>query len=103
MRVNIQGTNVLLKYTFNSFKHMEDFDLSDIEMIENKPFKMIGITETLMLGAVNNDPKVEFTQVQVSEFLESYIEENDITELLGKLMDLLEKSSFFKSLQMEKK
>lgn len=99
MNINIKGKDIEVKYTFNSFKYMGDFDLSEIEQVETKPFKLIPIVETLLIGGVNNDPRVKFTILDVSTFLEEYVVENAITDLLEELMELLQASNFFKSLQ----
>ena len=88
-----------LKYTYNSFKYMEEFDLNEIAELENKPFRMIGTTEELLLGALNHNPKVEFGKEEIGEYIESVLEEGNIMELLEQLMELLQTSSFFKSLQ----
>lgn len=100
MKVKFKGKDKELKFTFNSFRYMEDFDISEMDEMENKPFKIIGLTEKLALGAFNSDPKRVVTQEQVSEFLEDYAEENSIIDLMTGLMEELEKSSFFKNLQM---
>lgn len=99
MVVVIKNKEVDLKFTFNSFKYMEDFDLSAIETIEAKPFKIIPLLETLLLGAVNCDPKQKFTVIDVQNFIEIFVEEGSITDLLEELMTLLQDSRFFKSLQ----
>lgn len=100
MEIKIGKKTVELKYTYNSFKYMSDLDFSVLQTIEEKPFQIISVLEELIYGASNNDPKVKFSREQVSNFIESYIEEgNDLMELLETLFELLEKSSFFKSLQ----
>lgn len=99
MELKIRGQEVEVKFTFNSFKYMEDFDLSVMEEIETKPFKLIPVVETLLVGALNNNPKVKYTPAIISEFLEEYVVENSIGDLLEELMVLLQESNFFKSLQ----
>ena len=99
MKIMIGKKEHELKYTFNSFKYMENFDLEDINDLQRKPFKMISITEQLLIGALNHDPKKVVMVSDISEYLESVMEEGSITDLLEELMDLLQNSSFFKNLQ----
>ena len=99
MIIEIKGKDVELKYTFNSFKFMEDLDLGELEELERKPFKMISITQTLLLGALNNHPSVKYSDKEVSEIFENQVEGGSIVELLESLIELLQESSFFKNLQ----
>lgn len=99
MIITINGKEQELKFTFNSFKHMEDFELGDIAELERKPFKILTITEQLLMGALNCDPKVKFGADDIATYLEGVMEEGSITDVLEELMELLEKSSFFKNLQ----
>lgn len=97
--ITILGQSILLKYTFNSFMYMEDLDLSEIEHLEQKPFKIIPLLETLLVGAINNDKKNYFSKEAVTEWLSEYMETDSISKLLENLMGLLTTSSFFVSLQ----
>ena len=99
MVVTIKKREVELKYTFNSFDYMEDFDMGALDNIEQKPFKIIKMVKVLLLGAVNNNPKFKVSEDEVAMFLEEYIVENPINDLLAELMDKLQTSNFFKSLQ----
>lgn len=99
MNININTKEIELKYTFNSFRYMQDLNIEDLNTIETYPFRMVPIAEMLLLGATNNNPKVRVTPYEVSDYLESYIEENAITDLMEELMNLLQESNFFKSLQ----
>lgn len=101
MEIKVRNEQVELKYTFNSFKFMREFDMSVIGNVENKPFEIIPVLETLLLGALNSNSKKKYTATDVENFLEEFIEEGSIVELLNGLMDLLQESSFFKSLQRE--
>lgn len=92
-----------LKFSFYSFNFMEDFDMGELENLDRKPFKMIGITKTLLMGAFNNNPHINVTYTEVDEFLEEYIVDNNIADLLEELINLLQDSSFFKSLQKKTK
>jgi len=99
MVVNIKGKDRELKFTFNSFKYMENFDVKELEEVENKPFKLIPLIEMLLMGALNNDPTDKVSVVDVEIFLEDFIEEGSVSDLLNELMELLQDSNFFKSLQ----
>lgn len=99
MNIKINGKDVKLEYTFNSFKYMEDFDINEMKDIETKPFKMVKMTETLLLGALNNNPKNVYTLEDVETFLEEYVIENSISKFIEELIGLLQDSNFFKSLQ----
>lgn len=99
--IKVRNEEAELKFTFNSFKYMKEFDMGAIENVEKKPFEIIPILELLILGALNNSPKKKYTETDVANFLEEFIEEGSIVELLNQLMELLQESSFFKSLQRE--
>lgn len=88
-----------LKFTYNSLKYMGEFDTSVLEDMQVKPFKVFGMLEILMNGAINNNPKNFVPIEDVQEFLEIYIEENDMADLLDELLVLLQDSRFFKALQ----
>ena len=103
MIIKIKNTDCELGFTFNSFKYMGDFDLSALADMESKPFKVIPLIETLLLGAVNNNPKVKFSILDVQRFIEAYIEDGSLQDLLAELMKLLQESRFFKSLQKNNK
>ena len=101
MIIKYKDNDIQLKYTFNSFKYMEDVNLGDMETLEQTPFRLIGILQGLLLGALNSDPKVYYSPNQVDEILENLIEDedNNLADTLKGLVELLEESSFFKSLQ----
>lgn len=97
--IKINGKDVELKFTFNSFKYMQDFDAKDFENAESNPFLIAKELEVLVMGAANNSPKFKVKEEDVQEFLEEYVSENDPADLLTELMEKLQESSFFKSLQ----
>lgn len=99
MKLEHKGTEYELKYTYNSFRYMQDLDLGELELIESKPFRIIGFTEELLLGAINSDPRKKVTLAQVGEIVEAKMEEEKLVELMEELIKLLEESSFFKNLQ----
>jgi len=100
MTVTIKNKEYELYYTFNSFKHMDEFDLSVLESLETKPFMLINMAETLLHGALNTDRKNRVPIGVTSELLETYVEDGQsLSELVQLLMAELEESSFFKSLQ----
>lgn len=102
MNITIRNKEYELKYTFNSFRYMEEFDVDELQMIERKPFKIIPILRILLHGAVNHNPKQKVSMESVDAFLEEYSETGDIGDLLEELIKLLEESNFFKSLQGKK-
>lgn len=99
MIVNVRGKERELKFTFNSFRYMEDFDIGELSELERKPFKIIKITESLLIGAFNHNPKDVVKQDEINEYLQDVMENGDVSELLETLMQLLEDSNFFKNLQ----
>lgn len=104
MIANIKGKDIELVFSFHSFKYMQDFDLSELALLESKPFRIIGICQELLLGALNNDKEFVVTEEDVELYLEKFFEdeETDINELLEVLVDELQKSGFFKKLQKSK-
>lgn len=99
--VTIKGKEYDLKYTFNSFKYMQDLDLSALEELEHRPFMVAPVLEMLLLGAVNHNAKQKVKEEDILYFLDEFTEKEDssIVELLETLMKLLQSSGFFKSLQ----
>ena len=41
MTIKIADVDYEVKFTFNSFKLIEDFDLSELNTLETKPFKIL--------------------------------------------------------------
>lgn len=101
MKVTINGIEHELTFTFNSFRYMEDFEVSDLSDIGNKPFKTIKVLKELLLGALNADPKSKVSPQEVQDYVELIVDtgEEDIFELLEILMEELTNTSFFKQLQ----
>lgn len=99
MIIKLRNTDVDLKFTFNSFKYLQEFDVSELAMLDVKPFKMLSIASELLLGAVNSNPKVVFTESDVNEYLEESMKNLGLIELTESLIHLLEESDFFKELQ----
>jgi len=99
MIFKIKNEDVEIKYTFNSFRYMKDFDLAILELLETKPFMAIEITETLLSGGLNWTPNKKFTFAEVETALEDYIIEGDIKVLMAELLEELRTSPFFMSLQ----
>lgn len=101
MNITVKGKEVQLKFTYNSFRHMGDLDISEIGKLETNPFKLIGVAEILLLGAINNNPKRYFDLETVQNYLEGLMENGELLDFTQKLMEMLEESSFFKNLQGE--
>ena len=100
MKFEIKGKEKELKFTYNSFKHMEDLDFEKLEQAEKKPFVIAGITSLLLMGAINHNPKMKVVeQSEIDNSLEKFVEEGNIAELFQELFELLSESNFFKSLQ----
>lgn len=99
MTVNINGTPYEIKYSFNSFKYMADLDFSSMEDLQSKPFMIFPIMEMLLMGGLNHNPKVRFSIEQVDAYIESYVEDSPINELMEGLFAVLQDSGFFKNLQ----
>lgn len=101
-KINIDNTNIELKYTFNSFKYMEDFDIDELNMVEHKPFRLIKIARIMLMGAVNNDSKVFISDEKCDRYLENSITKGKLVELVESLSEILAESDFFKGLQSGK-
>lgn len=99
MEIEFGKKKVELKFTFNSFKYMENFDLRELAEIEMKPFKIISIAEQLLLGASNNNKSVKVSPLEVEKYIEKALDDETITDLVTFLIDELQESSFFKLLQ----
>ena len=99
MEIEFGKKKVDLKFTFNSFKYMENFDLRELAEIEVKPFKIISLSQQLLLGASNCDKSVKVSPLEVERYIEKAVEEEKLTELVEFLVEELKESSFFKLLQ----
>ena len=96
MVVKIGEREVEIKFTFNSFKYMVDFDLTMVSELDTKPFMLIPICQKLLLGALNSDPKEKVNLTEVEKYLKEVVENGDIGELFTELMKALEESNFSK-------
>lgn len=99
MILKLTDKELEVKFTFNSFKYMEEFDISKLDGIEHKPFKVIAVTKELLVGGLNYSPAKVFNEVDADAILEEVIENGSVGELLELLLDELQESNFFKSLQ----
>lgn len=98
--INIKGIVHEPKFTFNSFKYMEEFDIDALQTLDKTPFKIIPVVEMLLLGALNSNPRTRVSLVEVDEFLDEFISgDGSLSELTEELINLLQESNFFKSLQ----
>jgi hypothetical protein len=103
MNIKVKDKDYELKFSYNSFLHLGDFDMSGLEEIQHKPFMLITVTRQLLIGALNFDPKKIVTVEEIDEIMETMLEETNISDLFTDLVKLLEDSSFFKSLQKKPK
>lgn len=90
----------IVQFTFNSFKYMEDIEISN--EIERYPFKAITYACKLLLGGLNWNPKKLYDSENVHEIIEDYLNFNDdatIETLLSSILAELESSNFFKKNQ----
>lgn len=100
MFIKIGETDYEAKFTFNSFKHLKDFDISELNELESKPFAIIDVTERLFYGALNHDKSKHYLPATVETMLEDYATQGgSIAELFELLMVELEESDFFKNLR----
>lgn len=99
MKIKHAGKDVEMKYSFNSFRYMEELDPKALQTLDSAPFKIVGIVETLLRGALNHNPNKKFSNDDVVEIIEEVMKESRLLELLEFLLDELQKSSFFKNLQ----
>lgn len=88
-------------FTFNSFRHMQDFDLTKLSEAQTKPFVVFGVLSDLFYGALNCSSKKYFPREDSDTILETYLEDNDVMETFNSLIDELFNSNFFKSLQAQ--
>lgn len=99
MTIKIGNKNYTLNFTFNSFKHLKDFDISEMETVEKYPFRMFAILSTLFHAALNFSPAKTFTLEESDELLEKYLETADMQEFTASIMQLLYDTGFFKNHQ----
>lgn len=101
MDIKIKNKKYNLAFTFNSFKHMTDFDASVFESVQDKPFMMVAILSDLFYGAMNHNRKNHFDRDECDELLETYLdgEDADMGEFAEQLITMLTNTSFFKQRQ----
>lgn len=100
MDIEINGIIHNAQFTFNSFKYMENFNLADLKTIEDTPFKVVPFLENLLMGALNSNPRTRVALADVDDYLDNLIESGgSLSDLMDELLNLLEESNFFKSLQ----
>lgn len=99
MTINVRGKDVELKYSFNSFKYLEEFDIRDLQEISVKPFKLIPLAEMLSMGALNNDPTFKVSYDEVCAIVEDIVMNGDVSGFITELTSKLQDSDFFKQLQ----
>lgn len=101
MELTIGGKKYELKYTFHSFKYMEELDMSAMQEMDKKPFKLVGVLSIMLCGALNHDRKKKTYNIEdCEELIAKYVDEDgSLMELFTNLTGLLESSGFFKSLQ----
>ena len=103
MKLKVGEQEYTLEFSYNSFRYLKDFNIKDLEKIEDNPFLMLPITKSLLEGSLNYSPSKEFSESEVEKILEDAMDEMNIGDLLADLVGLLEESRFFKSLQKKTK
>lgn len=88
-----------LEFTYTSIKHIVDFDINEITDLEHTPFKIIPLTEELLYGAINNNPKKLHKRTLVERIVEDITSKGELFNTFTMLVELLEESDFFKNLQ----
>lgn len=97
LKVKIDGVDYLLKFTFNSAKLLENFELSDD--MTKYPFKVFTVLSDLFFASMNWANDVKYTREETDSKLEIYLsEDGEPVKLLEDLMELMNKSAFFKKL-----
>ena len=101
MKIKIGEVDVELRYTFNSFKYMREFDINEINDIQSKPFKLFAVLSELFYGAVNHNPSIVVSKEESDTMLQEYVSSKDcnIGEFINKLFEMLTENDFFKQLQ----
>ena len=99
MEIVMNGTTREVKFTYNSFKYLEEFSFKEIGELEDKPFKLIAIVRQLLIGGLNHDPKILVRPIEVDKYVEEITEDGTIAEMLEPIIKELENSGFFKALQ----
>lgn len=97
--IKLYGKEHEMKFSFNSFKYMKEFNFKDLETLEDNPFKLATMLQTLLVGALNSNPRIKVPEEQVVSYLEEFSKDGDLSDLLSELLDILQESNFFKSLQ----
>lgn len=99
-KFNFKGKE--FKFSFNSFQYMDELDFSALEdkNVRKKPLKVATTLQLLVMGATNAHSKIKVSEDEVVEYLDDFVSNGgDINELLTFLIEKLQESSFFKSLQ----
>ena len=101
MKIKIGEVDVELRYTFNSFKYMKELDISDMNNLDKKPFKIFNVLSELFYGAVNHNPNVSVSREESDTLLQDYLSSDDcnIGEFSNKMVEMLLENDFFKQLQ----
>lgn len=98
-KIPVGDKEISIEYTFNSFKFMQDFDVTAMSEVENKPFKVIGILSSLLTGGLNSNPKRLVATDIVDMYTEQIIQSGLAVDVIEECFTELQESDFFKSLQ----
>lgn len=97
-KINVNNTDYILKFTFNSFKFIDDLELgTDYSQF---PLKTMTLTYKLLYGALNWARDKYYNEDDVDAIFEGYLQEDgDVQLLMKNLISMLNETNFFKALQ----
>lgn len=101
MEIKIAGKTKELRFSYNSFKYLEDFDISVVEDMEKKPFKLMRLTKELLFAACNHEKKDYIDMTFVEAYVENSFNERKLSGFFEELFSLLTESPFFPELPEE--
>lgn len=99
MEVKVRDSVEQIKFTYNSFKYMKDFNIRSLEEISEKPFMMIQLCGQILLGGINHDRNKVYSLTDVDDIIERSVSNGTFTKMFTELVNVLTECDFFKSLQ----
>lgn len=96
IKLKINNTDYILKFTFNSVKLLDNFEANTD--LEKYPMRLFTMLSELFYAGMNWANDVKYTHDETDKILEMYLEENEPVKLLTDLMELMNNSNFFKKL-----
>ena len=99
MNINYKDKEIELKFTYNSFRYMEDLDINRLEQMDSNIFSMIGVSRDLLIGAINKEPSEKYTYADVDAILEPLTDSGEIVDFFREIFELLSNSGFLSRLR----